>query len=49
MFNICGELIFNVLCLFPLFNQTDNNTEDTLSEVVVNVVEYFLIQQFMIL
>jgi len=49
LLNICLNLIFGILRFFPLFNESNNNTDNALPEVFIDVLKNFLVKQFMIL
>jgi len=49
LLNISCDLIFHILSFFPIFEKIDNNTDDTLPEVFVNVLENLLVKKFVVL
>ena len=48
LLNIGGDLIFHVLSFFPFLEKIDYNTDDTLPEIFVNVLENLFIKKFMV-
>lgn len=49
LLNISGDLIFHILSFFPFLKKIDNNTDDTLPEIFVNVLENLFIKKFVVL